>query len=197
LSEPADVTPLDPDEAEGLRLSYVATRAELNAAEAENIAAGLRWAARQRLNPHQLLDDLFLRELHRQMFSSVWRWAGRYRKTEKNIGVEPTAIAVAVRDLVGDALVWVTAVDSPSAWSSDEIAVRFHHRLVSIHPFPNGNGRHSRASADLLLTTLAVEPFTWGRSNLSEPNEVRDRYLASLRAADGGDFTPLLAFARS
>jgi Fic-DOC domain mobile mystery protein B len=139
---------------------------------------------------------LFLRELHRQMFSSVWRWAGRYRKTEKNIGVDPTAIAVAVRDLVGDALVWVTAVDSPSAWSPDEIAVRFHHRLVWIHPFPNGNGRHSRASADLLLTTLAVQPFTWGRSNLSEPNEVRDRYLASLRAADGGDFTPLLAFAR-
>lgn len=197
LSEPADTTPLDPDEADGLRLSYIATRAELNASEGDNVAAGLRWAARQRLTVEQILDDLFLRELHRRMFSVVWRWAGQYRKTEKNIGVDPTTIAVAIRDLVADARIWVAAVGPPPAWSPDETVLRFHHRLVWIHPFPNGNGRHSRAAADMLLASLGIQPFTWGRTNLADANEVRGRYIAALRAADAGDYTLLLAFARS
>lgn len=197
MNEPGDVTPLDPDEAEGLRLSYIATRAELNFAGAANIAKGLRWAARRRPSPPELLDDGFLRELHRRMFSDVWRWAGRYRRTEKNIGVDPTSIAVEVRKLVDDALVWVAAVATPGGWDVDEVAVRFHHRLVYIHPFPNGNGRHARAAADLLLDGLAGEAFTWGRSNLSEPGDVRDRYITALRAADRGDFNSLLSFARS
>jgi Fic-DOC domain mobile mystery protein B len=197
VSEPEDVTPLDPDEAEGLRVSYIATRAELNVAEAANIAKGLRWAARRRPSPSELLDDGFLRELHRRMFSDVWSWAGRYRSTEKNIGVDPTSIAVEVRKLVADVLVWVATVTAPGAWNVNEIAVRFHHRLVCIHPFANGNGRHGRAAADLLLVGLGGEAFTWGRSNLSETGDVRDRYITALRAADSGDFSSLLTFARS
>jgi Fic-DOC domain mobile mystery protein B len=196
MSEPGDVTPLDPDEAEELRLSYIATRAELNVAEATNIAEGLRWAARRQPRTEEILADRFLRELHRRMFCDVWTWAGRYRITEKNIGVDPARISVEVHNLVEDAAFWVAAVNT-GGWSLDEIGARFHQRLVCIHPFPNGNGRHSRAATDLLLAALATEPFTWGRSDLCRPGEVRERYIAALRAADAEDFSLLLAFARS
>jgi Fic-DOC domain mobile mystery protein B len=196
LTEPPAATPIDPDEAAGLRLRWVATRGELDAVEAENITAGLRWAARRRLRVADVLNDEFLRELHRRMFGDVWRWAGQYRKTEKNIGVEPYQIALRVRDLVADALVW-TADPDPGAWPRDEVCVRFHHRLVWIHPFPNGNGRHGRAAADLLLGALGGPPFTWGRASLDHPGEVRSTYIAALRAADAHDYGPLLAFVRS
>jgi Fic-DOC domain mobile mystery protein B len=197
VSEPPEATPLDPDEAEGLRLSYIATREELDAAEAENIAEGLRWAINRRLTADEVLDDIFLRELHRRMFSTVWRWAGTYRKTEKNIGVDPATIADAVRNLAADSRVWAANIGSPASWNADEVAVRFHHRLVSIHPFPNGNGRHSRAAADLIIMALGAEPFGWGRGDLSRPTEVRARYIQALQTADRGEYPPLLEFARS
>ena len=158
----------------------------------------MRWAASQKFTAGGLLDDQILRELHRRMFADVWRWAGKYRLTEKNIGIDPTAIAVAVRELVADARVWLRSIGPPpAAGPPDEIAVRFHHQLVIIHPFPNGNGRHSRAATDLLLAALDGEPLTWGRRNLTEPNEVRARYIDALRAADTGDYRLLLAFVRS
>lgn len=195
-TEPPGATPLDPDEAVGLRLSWIATRGELNAAEAENVSAGLVWASRRRPDVAEVLDDGFLRELHRRMFGDVWRWAGRYRNTEKNIGVEPWQIASKVRDLVADAALW-GAKGSSAAWTREEVCVRFHHCLVWVHPFPNGNGRHSRAAADLLLEASGGAAFSWGRADLDNPGEVRTRYIASLRAADAGDYEPLLVFVRS
>ena len=146
MSEGDDAsTPLDPNEATGLRLAYVSTRAELNEAEALNIEVGLRWAGRGR-SLDEVLDVSFLRELHRRMFGDVWGWAGSYRRTPKNLGIDWWHIPVAVDELVRDAAAWCTA--GPSGWSIDEIGARFHHRLVSIHPFPNGNGRMSRAAAE-------------------------------------------------
>lgn len=192
---PEDTTPLDPEESAGLELSYISTRSELNAAEAWNVHKGLQWAFSQRRPVEELLEPGMLDELHRRMFGDVWKWAGEHRHTDKNIGVPWWQVEVDVRQLLLDARAWVGG-EAP-AWGVDEICARFHHRLVVIHPYPNGNGRHSRAAADLLVVALGGERFTWGRGNLVDAGEVRARYIAALRAADSQDIGPLLDFVRS
>lgn len=189
---PAGATPLDPDEAAGLLPGHIATREQLDEWEADNILAGARWAA-GRARRRAILDDLFLRELHRRMFDRTWKWAGMYRAREKNIGVAPERIAGDVRNLLEDTKTQLAAKVAPL----DETAARFHHRLVAIHPFSNGNGRHARLMTDLLLEANGAAPFSWGRSDLVRPGEARERYLAALRAADARDFGPLLGFVRS
>lgn len=184
-------TPLEAEEREQLIPTYITTRAELNEAEQVNITRASLWLRRAR--NVDVLDDAFLRDLHKRMFGEVWKWAGQYRKTPRNIGIDAYRIPMAVRELVQDARYWVDNGTFPP----DEIAIRFSHRLVSIHPFPNGNGRHSRLVADLLAMKLGQPRFTWGRANLVDPGETRGVYVAALRAADGGEIEPLLAFARS
>jgi Fic-DOC domain mobile mystery protein B len=188
----AGTTPLDPDESVGLVPGHIATREQLDEWEAENILAGERWAAGA-AKRREILDDAFLRELHRQMFERTWKWAGSYRASEKNIGIAPERVAGEVRKLLEDTKAQLAGKVAPT----DEIAARFHHRLFSIHPFPNGNGRHARLLTDLLLAANGAEPFTWGRGDLEHAGEARERYLAALRAADARDFAPLLAFVRS
>lgn len=184
-------TPLEAEEREQLIPTYITTRAELNEAEQVNITRASLWLRRAR--NVDVLDDAFLRDLHKRMFGEVWKWAGQYRKTPRNIGIDAYRIPMAVRELVQDARYWVDNGTFPP----DEIAIRFSHRLVSTHPFPNGNGRHSRLVADLLAMELGQPRFTWGRANLVDPGETRRAYVAALRAADGGEIEPLLAFARS
>lgn len=191
---PDDTTPLDPEESAGLKLSFIATRAELNAAEALNIEAGLRWAGTGR-STEEILHVDFLRELHRRMFGDVWKWAGDYRRTDKNIGVSWLQVEGQVVELLRNVTAWVGGEDR--AWPVDEIGARFHHQLVAIHPFPNGNGRHSRASADLLIVALGSVPFSWGRESLADTGDVRSSYVAALRAADHYDLSLLLKFVRS
>lgn len=184
-------TPLEAEEREQLIPTYITTRAEMNEAEQVNITRASLWLRRAR--NVDVLDDAFLRDLHKRMFGEVWKWAGQYRKTPRNIGIDAYRIPMAVRELVHDARYWV----DNGTYPPDEIAIRFSHRLVSIHPFPNGNGRHSRLVADLLAMELGQPRFTWGRANLVDPGETRGAYVAALRAADGGEIEPLLAFARS
>ena len=188
---PTGTTPLDPDEAAALIPRHIATREQLDEWEAENILAAERWLAARRRK--DVLDDGFLRDLHRRMFDRTWKWAGAYRPSEKNIGVPPERIAVDVRNLVRDTRVQIEQRVAPL----DEIAARFHHRLVSIHPFVNGNGRHARLATDLLLATNGAPEFAWGRGDLVHEGDVRQRYLAALQAADRGDYVPLLGFVRS
>jgi Fic-DOC domain mobile mystery protein B len=180
-------TPIGDDDRQGLKLSYITTRGELNEAEQENI---LR--ARQRRRPptlEALLDDGYLRNLHRAMFGDVWAWAGSYRRLETSIGVDPAQIAVCVRSLVDDAKIWAEH-EEPLV-----VAVRFHHRLVQIHPFPNGNGRHGRQAADYLMRASGQPAFTWGAvSAAGDVQETRRRYLAALREADGGELGSLEDF---
>ena len=183
-------TPLDPDEREELIPAYITTRAELNEAEQENITEADQWAFRRR---REVLSVDFLKALHRRMLRRVWRWAGQFRRTDRNIGVVPHLIETELHRLVDDARYWV----EHRIYEPDELAIRFHHRLVVIHPFPNGNGRHGRLAADLLIVQLGGRRFTWGGANLTEPVENRRRYVSALRAADGHDIRPLLAFARS
>ena len=184
-------TPITPEEREGLIPTYVTTRRELNEAEQININNGDRWAfARRR---RSILDEGFLLRLHKEMLGKVWRWAGKYRTTDRNIGVDLWQIEPELRGLLNDVRYWI----EHQTYSPDEITARFHHRLVSIHPFPNGNGRHARLAADLLALQLGIPRFTWGSANLVEEAETRRRYVAALRAADAHDIEPLLTFARS
>lgn len=183
-------TPLTPEERDGLIPSYITLRRELNEAEQINIADADRWAFSRK---RDVLDEPFLRTLHKKMFGKVWRWAGQYRMTARNIGIDAYRIAGELAQMLGDVRYWI----DHGTYEPDEIAVRFHHRLVFIHPFPNGNGRHARLAADLFIVGLGASRFTWGRINLVDPAETRAAYVAGLRAADGHDIAPLLAFARS
>ena len=140
-----------------------------------------------------MLDERFLTDLHKRMFGRVWRWAGKFRHTERNVGVDPLRIATDLRLLLDDCRYWI----EHGTYPPDEICARFHHRLVFIHPFPNGNGRHARLAIDLLLVALGQPRFSWGKTNLVNPGETRRAYVAALRAADGRDIGPLLEFVRS
>lgn len=183
-------TPLEAEERGALIPSYITLRRELNEAEQVNIASAMKWLSSQR---GDILDEKFLRRLHKEMFGQVWKWAGDYRTTARNIGVEAYRIGTEVAQAIGDTRYWV----EHETYSPDEIAIRFSHRLVAIHPFPNGNGRFSRLVGDLLAQKLGQAPFTWGRANLIDPNETRQAYVVALKAADNHDFDALIAFARS
>lgn len=190
-------TPLELDERGGLVPTYISTRDELNAAEQANIAAAVLGFRRRKLTTAKVLDELFARSLHKAMYGDVWSWAGKYRTTERNIGVDPSIIAISVRDLVDDAVIWVAPENT---WlDRDQAVCRVHHRLVAIHPFPNGNGPHARAFADLLMRTLAGEPFTWGATNIQGDAPSRQAYLDALRTADADpeNIDLLVTFARS
>lgn len=183
-------TKLSEEDRFGLIPTYIATRGELFDAEQRNIAQAL---LRRPPSVATLLDDAYLRRLHQAMFDQVWEWAGRYRIRETNIGIAFEQISSETRNLVNDTRTWVEY----STYEQDEIAVRFHHRLVAIHAFPNGNGRHGRIAADYLVVSLNGEPFTWGVRLDANTDELRAAYLHALRRADGGDIEELLTFART
>ncbi|ATX81907.1 mobile mystery protein B [Mariprofundus ferrinatatus] len=189
---PQGATPLDPDEAEGLRLTHITTREELNIFEAENIRTGMEWAWRSRRK--DIVSESFICLLHKKMFGNVWKWAGKFRQSNKNIGVAREMIGIELRHLCEDVNWWI----EHKTFVADEIAARFHHRLVAIHPFANGNGRHARMLADLLLEKrLGQARFSWGGEDIADANECRVQYVRALQAADRGDYAPLLQFVRS
>lgn len=192
---PVGATPLDPNELEGLKPTYISTQKELNAAEQDNIIQGERWAfARKRKD---FLSEKFMRDLHRKMFGHVWSWAGSYRTSNKSIGVEWHKIPEEMNKVMGDVRYWITHETYPL----DEIAARLHHRLVWVHPFANGNGRWARTMADVLLYGLGAERFSWGaglaQGTLGEQGGARAQYINALKRADARDFSNLLNFVRS
>ena len=184
-------TPLDPDETDGLIPTHITTQGELNEWEQANITEAKKWLAAKRNK--EVLSEKFCNELHKRMFDRTWKWAGIYRKSDKNIGCDWRYISVKLRDLLLDVDFWL----QNKTYSLDETVIRFHHRLVLIHCFPNGNGRHARLMADTLLNLYETDKFTWGGRSLLADGESRDLYLAALRAADGGDFSLLMGFSRS
>ena len=184
-------TPLDPDEAAGLIPRHIANHGQLNEWELVNIVKGEQWAFGRK--HADLMSSDFIRKLHKRMFGATWRWAGTFRTTEKNIGIDPARIQPALLDLCADVKTQIEFRSMPI----DEIAARFSHRLVSIHPFANGNGRLSRTMADLLLVNLDSPRFSWGATNLVRDGGARQRYLNALRAADAKDYSLLLEFVRS
>lgn len=186
-------TPLDLDEAAGLVPTHITTQSDLNAWEQVNIAQGDRWATRQK--KRDLLDEGFIRDLHQKMFDKTWQWAGTFRKSNKNIGVDWTQVSVKLRNLLDNTRYQI----ENHVFDVDEIAVRFHHQLVWIHAFPNGNGRHARLMADLLAIRLERPRLSWGggQAAITSAGVLRDRYLIGLRAADQGQLADLIEFARS
>lgn len=187
-------TPIDEDEKEGLLIETISTRGELDEFEQLNIEDALQWVFIRKFNSKQVFTEKFIRNLHKRMLGNVWDWAGEFRKTNKNIGVDKHQIPMQLKMLCDDTIFWI----ENKIYRPEEIAIRFKHRLVSIHCFSNGNGRHSRIMGDIIIEKLfGKEAFSWGASKLSKANDSRAEYLKALKAADLTDYQPLLDFARS
>lgn len=193
--EPEGATPLTDDDLQGLIPAWVTTKADLNRAEADNIFRARARIQRSRRHPYWYLEPGGLESLHKQMFGEVWRWAGTTRLRETDVGIDPYQISVQLHNLREDVRAQIGDGQN-TAYPITDLAVRFHHRLVAIHPFPNGNGRHSRFAAELLLSDLGGSGLTWGGGgDLASASELRTDYIAALRIADRGEFEPLIEFA--
>lgn len=185
-------TPLDYDELKGLLPTHITTRSELDFLEMENISQAIIWS--ESLKAIDILNIGFICKLHKKMFSNVWKWAGKFRKSQKNIGIPYIQIEVELQTLCDDAQAW----KQYNTYSPDEFAARFHHRLVFIHPFLNENGKHARLMADLILEKLfATKVFSWGGESLANHNKIRKEYIKALKMADEHDYSLLLEFVRS
>jgi len=187
-------TPLDKEEIDGLLIPTIATRGELDEFEQQNIEQAVQWSLQRKLKQQQILAEAFVKNVHKRMYGDVWSWAGEFRTTNKNIGIDRWQVATQLKYLLDDTIYWIEHQTYPP----DEIAIRFKHRLVSIHCFPNGNGRHSRLMADIITEKIFKLPvFTWGAGNLIHEGDSRTTYIQAVKAADQGNIAPLLAFSRS
>ena len=193
LGYTAGQTPLDEEEKDGLLVSAISTRGELDEFEQQNIENAIQWTMGRSFKHELVFTADFVQLLHKKMYEDVWSWAGSFRKTHKNLGVDPWQINTALKALLEDAKFWY----ENNTYTPDEIALRFKHRLVSIHCFPNGNGRHSRLIADVVIEKIYQQPvFSWGAAHITAASAARKNYLKALKAADLGDYCLLLAFAR-
>ena len=187
-------TPLDEEEKEGLKIKSITTQGELDEFEQLNIEKAVEWTIHTKFKLEKILTEKFVRDLHKKMYGDVWKWAGDFRKTEKNIGIPWTQIGIELKNLLDDTKYWVENKTFPP----EEIAIRFKHRIVSIHCFPNGNGRHSRMMADIIMESIfGNEIFSWHQSNMVKANETRSQYIKALREADNGNFKQLIEFAKN
>ena len=187
-------TPLDENEKEGLKIKSITTQGELDEFEQLNIEKAVEWTIRTNLKAEKILTEKFVKDLHKRMYGEVWKWAGEFRRSEKNIGIAWTRIGMELRNLLNDTKYWI----ENNTYSPEEIAIRFKHRIVSIHCFPNGNGRHSRLMADIIIESIfGKEIFSWHQSNMAKADETRKEYINSLREADNGNIIPLIEFAKN
>ncbi|MCF8378809.1 MAG: mobile mystery protein B [Bacteroidales bacterium] len=187
-------TPIEEEEKEELKIKTISTRGELDEFEQANIEKAIEWSMKTKFTYEQILTIGFIKGVHKKMFSDVWGWAGSFRKTNKNIGVDKYSIEQELWKLLDDCKFWIENKTFPD----DELAIRFKHRMVKIHPFPNGNGRHSRLCADILISkAFKNKVFTWGSKNLSDQSDTRAKYLSAIYEADKENIKPLLEFARS
>ena len=187
-------TPLNEEEKEGLLIKSITTHDELNEHEQLNIEEAIKWLLAARLKKEKILTEEFIKKLHKKMFGRVWAWAGEFRRSEKNIGVKWINIKVDLKALINDTNYWI----DNAVYSPDEIAIRFKHRLVNIHCFPNGNGRHSRIMADIIIESIfEKEIFSWNQSNMVKANDTRRAYISAIREGEKGNIVPLIDFARN
>ena len=187
-------TPLDEDEKEGLKTKSITTQGELDEFEQLNIEKAIEWTIHTNLKAENILTEKFVKALHKKMYSDVWKWAGEFRKTNKNIGINWTQISIELKNLIDDVKYWV----ENKTFTPEEISIRFKHRIVAIHCFPNGNGRHSRMIADIIIESIfGNEIFSWKKSDMIKADETRKEYIKALREADKGNIKPLMKFARS
>lgn len=186
-------TPIDEDEKEGLLIPTITTRGELDEFEQLNIEKAVQWSIKNKFKIGDIFTEDFIKTLHRKMFSDVWLWAGELRKTDKNIGVDKYRIGIELKNLIDDSKYWL----EHETYLPDEIAIRFSHRIVQIHLFPNGNGRHSRLIGDIIANHVFDRPvFSWGSRDLLRKGEARSLYLDALRDADQGNYMQLIKLSR-
>lgn len=187
-------TPLDEEEKEGLKIKSITTQGELDEFEQLNIEKAVEWTIHTKFKSKKILTEKFVKDLHKKMYGDVWKWAGEFRQTEKNIGIPWAYIGIELKNLLNDTKYWI----ENKTFSPEEIAVRFKHRIVSIHCFPNGNGRHSRMMADIIMESIfANEIFSWHQSNMVKANGTRNQYIKALIEADNGNFKQLIEFAKN
>lgn len=187
-------TPIDEEEKEGLKIRSISNRKELDEFEQVNIQKAVKWSLSNNFSIDKILTEDFIKLLHKIMFDEVWKWAGSYRNSNKNIGVDKFEIGIELKNLLDDARFWY----SDEVFTPEEFTIRLKHRLVMIHLFPNGNGRHSRLLADIIITKVFTLPvFSWGNKNLTTISDVRSQYISALKIADEGDYSELVKFSRS
>jgi Fic-DOC domain mobile mystery protein B len=187
-------TPLDEDEKQGLKINSITTQQELDEFEQLNIEKALEWVIGKKLTSEKILTEKFVKDLHQKMYGDIWKWAGKFRKSEKNIGIKWQLIGIELKNLLGDTKYWI----ANQTFSPQEISIRFKHRLVAIHCFPNGNGRHSRVMADIIIEDIfKAEIFSWQKSNMVKADQTRKKYIAALKEADIGNINPLIKFAKN
>ena len=145
---PNAATPYNQDDQAALIPKHITTQQQLNEWEQENIIFGERWLFSRKHK--DLLSISFLKKLHKKMFDRTWIWAGDFRRHNTNIGVSFPHIQECLANLLADVAYWVESGTFPL----DEIAACFHARLVFIHPFSNGNGRHARLLTDAFLKNM-------------------------------------------
>ena len=187
-------TPIDENEKEGLLIETISTKGELDEFEQQNIEEAMQWVFGRKFKAKYVFTEQFICNLHKRMYSNVWAWAGNFRTTDKNMGVSKFQIPIELKVLCEDALYWM----EHNTYPTEEMALRFKHRIVSIHCFANGNGRHSRLMGDIIIEKIfGEEPFSWGGDSLSKECDTRSTYLLAVKAADNGNYEPLIEFARS
>ena len=187
-------TPLDENEKEGLKIKSITTQGELDEFEQLNIQEAVEWTIRTNLNVERILTEKFIKDLHKKMYGNVWKWAGEFRKSDKNIGISWPQIGIELKKLIDDTEYWI----NNNTFSAEEISIKFKHRIVAIHCFPNGNGRHSRIMADIMMEFIfGKEIFSWHKSNMVKPNDIRKQYITALKKADNGNIEPLIKFAKN
>jgi Fic-DOC domain mobile mystery protein B len=187
-------TPLDEDEKEGLKIKSITTQGELDEFEQLNIEKAVEWTIHTNLKHERILTEKFIKNLHKKMYGDVWKWAGQFRKSNKNIGLEWTKIGVELKILLDDVIYWI----DNNTYSPEEISIRFKHRIVAIHCFPNGNGRHSRMIADIIMEYIfGLDIFPWNQSSMVKADDTRKKYITALRKADQGDMSELIKFAKN
>jgi len=187
-------TPLEEDEKEGLLIKTITTRGELDQLEQFHIEKTIVWLIHKNFKKDRILSEDFILQLHRRMFDKIWSWAGTFRKSDTNLGIEWTQIRLELRKLLDDTSYWI----SNRVYGDDEIAIRFKHKLVKIHCFPNGNGRHSRLMADVIIEKIfGGEVFSWKQSSPIESDKIRKEYIQAIHQVDQGLIEPLIQFARS
>lgn len=183
---PIGATPLN--DYSGLIPKTILTQNDLNRAEAENIfLAQKKYLFGNIGSPKYWFNIPTLKAIHKAMFGNVWVWAGDFRKSITSIGIEPYKVPYQLGELCADVDAWVHNCDGLGIL---EQAARIHHRLVLIHPFENGNGRFSRLIADRYLLAFDCKHPNW--PYLEDNDAIRSQYIASLKAADRGDYEPLL-----
>lgn len=187
-------TPLDEDEKEGLKVKTITAQGELDEFEQLNIEKAVEWTIHSNLKPERILTEKFIKDLHKKMYGDVWKWAGAFRKSDKNIGIKWNQIGIELKSLIDDTKYWI----ENNTYTPEEIAIRFKHRIVAIHCFPNGNGRHSRMMADIIIESIfGGKNFSWHQSNMVKADDTRKEYIAALRKADNGEINPLIEFAKN